>query len=50
MAAGLQAETKRQNILFIFADDHRTQAISAYGSNRIQTPGIDRIANEGMKF
>ncbi len=38
------------NILFIFSDDHAYQAISAYGSNRNQTPNIDRIANEGMRF
>jgi arylsulfatase A-like enzyme len=40
----------RPNILFIFADDHAYQAIGAYGSNRNQTPNIDRIAREGMRF
>jgi len=38
------------NILFIFTDDHCEQAISAYGSKLIQTPGMDRIANEGVRF
>ncbi len=34
------------------ADDHAWQAVSAYGESRhlIQTPNIDRLANEGMKF
>ena len=41
---------KRPNILFIFSDDHAYQAISAYGSNRNQTPNLDRIAKEGMRF
>ena len=41
---------QRPNILFIFTDDHATQAISAYGSKINQTPNIDRIANEGMLF
>lgn len=41
---------KKPNILFIFADDHAYQAISAYGSNRNKTPNIDRIANEGVLF
>lgn len=41
---------KRPNILFIMADDHAYQAISAYGSNLIQTPNIDRLATEGMRF
>jgi len=41
---------KRPNILFIMSDDHAYQAISAYGSQLIQTPQIDRIAEEGMLF
>jgi arylsulfatase A-like enzyme len=44
--------TKQPNIVFIFSDDHAYQAISAYGDARklIQTPHIDRIAKEGMRF
>lgn len=41
---------ERPNIVFIFSDDHATQAISAYGSRINQTPSIDRIANEGVVF
>ncbi|GLR17327.1 sulfatase family protein [Portibacter lacus] len=41
---------KRPNILFIMSDDHAYQAISAYDDRLIQTPNIDRIANEGMLF
>lgn len=40
----------RPNILFIMADDHAYQAISAYASNRNVTPNIDRIAAGGMRF
>jgi arylsulfatase A-like enzyme len=40
----------RPNIVFIMSDDHAYQAISAYGSDIIQTPHIDRIANQGIKF
>lgn len=45
-------EASRPNILFIFSDDHASQAISCYGESRklIQTPNIDRLAAEGMKF
>ncbi|GMN10417.1 hypothetical protein MTsPCn9_31170 [Croceitalea sp. MTPC9] len=42
--------TKRPNIIFIMSDDHAYQAISAYGSKLIETPNIDRLANEGMLF
>src|SRR5918993_1161363 len=44
----LNAQTKRPNILVIFSDDHAQQSISAYGSKLMSTPGIDRIAREGV--
>ncbi len=40
----------RPNIIFIMSDDHAYQAISAYNSELIQTPNIDRIADQGIKF
>jgi len=43
-------DQKRSNILFIMSDDHAYQAISAYSDKLIQTPNIDRIANEGILF
>ena len=32
------------------SDDHSERAISAYGSQLIETPNIDRIAAEGVRF
>lgn len=32
------------------ADDHASKAISCYGANINQTPNIDRIARDGMRF
>ncbi len=32
------------------SDDHAYQAISAYGSALIETPHIDRLADEGLRF
>src|SRR5256885_1113276 len=46
----LAAEGKRPNVLFIFSDDHAYQAVSAYGFGLNQTPNIDRLAKEGMRF
>jgi len=43
-------DLERPNIVFIMADDHAYQAISAYSDQLTQTPGIDRIASEGMLF
>jgi len=45
-----QHNKKAPNILIILSDDHAYQAISAYGSRLMQTPNIDRIANEGAIF
>lgn len=41
---------EKPNILFIMSDDHAYQAISAYSDKLIQTPNIDRIAEEGLLF
>ena len=41
---------KKPNILLIFSDDHAKKALSCYGNQDIQTPALDRIANEGMRF
>lgn len=51
--ASLLAKTDRPNILFIFTDDHATQAISAYGGMLAEiapTPNLDRLASEGILF
>ena len=47
------AAPARPNIVFIFADDHAVQAISAYNFRVLklnQTPNIDRLATEGAIF
>ena len=42
-------EVKRPNIIFMMTDDHTTQAMSCYGGRFLQTPNMDRIANEGVR-
>ena len=44
-----QAEA-RPNILYIMADDHAAHALSCYGSKINQTPNLDRLAAQGMRF
>ena len=44
------AAADQPNIVFIFSDDHASHAISAYDDRLIDTPHLDRLANEGMKF
>lgn len=51
-AAAEPLQKKQPNILFVFSDDHASQAISAYGHplRLVQTPNLDRIAAEGTLF
>ncbi len=41
---------RRPNIIFILADDLGYGDLGCYGQKRIQTPNIDRLASEGMRF
>jgi arylsulfatase A-like enzyme len=44
------AHQPRPNILVLFADDMRADAIGAYGNPHIQTPNIDRLVGAGFSF
>jgi len=48
IAGGLRS--KRPNVLFILVDDMGARDLSNEGSTFYESPNIDRIANEGMKF
>ena len=50
MSSSASPDRARPNILFVMADDHAAHAISTYGSRVNTTPGIDRIAAEGMRL
>ena len=50
-AVSLEAtERTPPNILFIMADDLGYGDLGCYGQKRIQTPNIDRMAAQGMRF
>jgi arylsulfatase A-like enzyme len=40
----------KPNIIVIMTDDHAKNAVSSYGSKLIETPNIDRIGREGVRF
>lgn len=48
-AAGQQKDA-RPNIIFILADDMGYGDLSCYGNKIIQTPNIDKLAAEGIRF
>lgn len=38
------------NIVYIMTDDHTAQMMSAYDTRYVETPNLDRIANDGVRF
>lgn len=40
----------RYNIVYIMTDDHTAQMMSCYDNRFVETPNLDRIANDGVKF
>ena len=42
--------SKPLNMVFIMCDDHTSQAISAYGKSEIETPNIDLLYKNGIRF
>jgi arylsulfatase A-like enzyme len=40
----------KPNIIFLLTDDQRWDAMGAMGNNIIQTPNMDKLANEGVLF
>lgn len=47
---GIAAEPQRPNVIFIMVDDMGYYDLGCYGSKTIQTPHIDRLAAEGIRF
>ncbi|MEO5820362.1 MAG: sulfatase-like hydrolase/transferase [Vicinamibacteraceae bacterium] len=50
LAASHATAQSRPNVVLIYADDLGYGDVSAYGARRLQTPNIDRLAREGLRF
>lgn len=50
LGISLWGSQSRPNVILIFADDQGYGDLSCFGSTKIKTPNIDRIAQEGRKF
>ncbi|MCC5931423.1 MAG: sulfatase-like hydrolase/transferase [Cyclobacteriaceae bacterium] len=44
------AEQQQPNIIFIYTDDQRFDALGANGNSVIQTPALDKLARKGIRF
>jgi len=47
--AGL-GQTVKPNVLILFADDQRADALGCSGNSYIRTPNIDKLAGKGIRF
>lgn len=45
-----RVSTGKPNFIIIFTDDQGYQDVGCFGSPNINTPNLDRMADEGMKF
>ena len=45
-----ELKTQKPNVLFIFADDQRADALGYSGNKQVQTPHIDAVAAQGVSF
>ena len=49
--SGEKKEKEQQyNIVYIMTDDHTAQMMSCYDNRYVETPNLDRIAADGVKF
>ena len=46
----LQAQSSKPNLILIMADDLGYSELGSYGQKMIQTPHLDQLAKEGMRF
>jgi len=44
------AQRARPNIVIIYADDLGYGDVGCYGATKVQTPNIDRLASQGLRF
>lgn len=49
-SSGEKQPVEKPNVLFIYADDIGFGDLSCYGTSSVNTPNVDRLASEGIRF
>ena len=49
-ATSIAANSEQPNIIVVMADDHGQWALGSYGLAEIDTPNIDWLAEQGVRF
>jgi arylsulfatase A-like enzyme len=50
VGASIRAAERSPNVILIYADDLGWGDLGSYGASRVQTPHLDRLAREGLRF
>jgi len=50
LAGAGPGQERKPNVLFLFTDDQRADAIGALGNPRVETPNLDRLVESGFAF
>jgi arylsulfatase A-like enzyme len=50
LPCGMTAQETRPNFIFILTDDHNYRSLGCTGNSIVQTPHIDRLAEDGILF
>ena len=45
-----KTEEQKPNVIIIYADDLGYGDLSCYGAHRVETPNVDRLADQGIRF
>lgn len=48
--SGQSSNDSRPNIILFVSDDHGTDALGCYGNPIVETPNLDKLADEGVRF
>lgn len=50
LISGLSIASEKKNVLLLISDNHTWTDLGCYGHPLVQTPNLDRLASEGVRF